>query len=331
MRIGVVGAGAIGGTIAALLDRAGQEVAVTARGAHLAAIREHGLRLTGGWGEHTARVEAAEVLPTRPELALITVKAQDARAAAERHREVLDRVPVVVIQNGLAGPRALHDVLPASPLIGGLSLIAAAHLEPGLVTVTGPNTTVLAPDTATAGQLREVAAVLRRAVPIDLADDLAGAQWSKLVVNQLNAAPAVTGLSAQQSLAAPALRTAVAAAMRETVRVGRAAGVRFGGLPGLTPRVAAVLMRLPPSVSGRLVAARLVAGMGTVPNLGSTLQSIRRGVPSEIDHLSGAVVREGRRLGVPTPVNARVVDLVHEVERTGRFLSPDDAGRRLLG
>jgi 2-dehydropantoate 2-reductase len=119
--------------------------------------------------------------------------------------------------------------------------------------------------------------------------------------------------------------------MRETVRVGRRAGVRFGGLPGLTPRVATLLLSLPPSVSGRLIAARLVAGMGAVPNLGSTLQSIRRGVPSEIDHLSGAVVEEGRRLAVPTPVNARVVDLVHEVERTGRFLPPDAAGRRLLG
>lgn len=331
MRIGVVGAGAIGGTIAALLDRAGHEVAVTARGPHLAAIREHGLRLTGGWGEHTARVTAEEALPSPPDLALLTVKAQDAAAAAERSRGALAGVPVVVLQNGLAGPRALHEVLPDSPLVGGLSLIAAAHLEPGLVVVTGPNTTVLAPDTATSQQTRDAARVLRQAVPMEVTDDLLGAQWSKLVVNQLNAAPAVTGLPAQQSLAAPALRTAVAAAMRETVRVGDAAGVRFRGLPGFAPRVATLLRRLPPVLSGRLIAPRLVSGMGTVPNLGSTLQSIRRGVPSEIDHLSGAVVAEGRRLGVPTPVNARVVDLVHEVERTGRFLPPDAAGRRLLG
>jgi 2-dehydropantoate 2-reductase len=331
MRIGVVGAGAIGGTIAALLDRAGHEVAVTARGAHLDAIRERGLRLTGGWGEHTARVAAAEALAQPPELALLTVKAQDAQAAAERHREVLAGVPVVVVQNGLAGPRALHEVLGRSPLIGGLSLIAAAHLEPGLVTVTGPNTTVLAHDTATPGQASAVAAVLRQAVPIELTDDLLAAQWAKLVVNQLNAAPAITGVSAQEALASPALRAAVAAAMRETVRIARAAGVTPAGLPGFTTRVAAILTLLPPSLSGRLVAARLVDGMGAVPNLGSTLQSIRRGVPSEIDHLSGAVVAEGRRLGVPTPVNARVVDLVHEVERTGRFVAPDDAARRLLG
>jgi 2-dehydropantoate 2-reductase len=306
-------------------------VAVTARGAHLAAIRECGLRLTGGWGEHVAQVAADEVLVERPELALLTVKAQDAPAAAEQHRAVLAGVPVVVVQNGLGGPRVLHDVLPGSPLVGGLSLIAAAHLEPGVVTVTGPNTTVLAADTATDAQLRAAVTVLRQAVPIEITDDLVAAQWAKLVVNQLNAAPAVTGVPAQQALASPALRTAVAAAMRETVQVARAAGVRPHGLPGFSARVSTVLERLPPWLSGRLVAARLVEGMGAVPNLGSTLQSIRRGVPSEIDHLSGAVALEGRRLGVPTPVNVRVVDLVHEVERTGAFLAPDDAARRLLG
>jgi 2-dehydropantoate 2-reductase len=330
MRIGVIGAGAIGGTLAALLDRAGHEVTVTARGAHLAAIRERGLRLTGGWGDHLAPVAAAEVLPEPPELALLTVKAQDAPAAAERHREVLAGVPAVVVQNGLAGPRALHDVLRDSPLVGGLSLIAAAHLEPGVVTVTGPNTTVLAADTATDAQLRAAVTVLRQAVPIEVADDLVAAQWAKLVVNQLNAAPAVTGVSAQQSLAAPALRTAVAAAMRETVRVARAAGVRPHGLPGFPPRVATILSALPPWVSGRLVAARLVSGMGAVPNLGSTLQSIRRGLPSEIDHLSGAVVAEGERLHVDTPVNRRIVDLVHEVEADGRFVPPEPAARRIL-
>jgi 2-dehydropantoate 2-reductase len=236
----------------------------------------------------------------------------------------------VVIQNGLNGPQALRRTLPASPLIGGLSLIAASYLEPGVVTVTAPGTTVLATYTATRGELAAAAAVLREAAPISVAADLIGAQWSKLVVNQLNAAAAITGLPAQQALASPAMRRVVALAMRETLRVGRAAGVRFGGIPGLTPGVLRMLDLLPPAVSGRLLAGRMVDRMGSVPNPGSTLQSIRRGRPSEIDHLSGAVVAEGKRLDVATPVNRRIVDLVHEVEADGRFVTPDRAARRIL-
>jgi len=330
VRIGIVGAGAIGGTFAALLDRAGHEVVVTARGEHLDAIRERGLLLRGAWGEHVARIGAAQVLPESPDLALITVKAQDAQAAAVAHATLLAGVPVVVIQNGLAGPQSLRRTLSASPLIGGLSLIAASYLEPGVVTVTAPGVTVLATDSATRAELADAAAVLRQAAPVSTAPDLVGAQWSKLVVNQLNAAAAITGLPAQQALASPAMRRVVAQAMRETLRVGRAAGVRFGGIPGLTPGVLRMLDLLPPAVSGRLLAGRMVDRMGSVPNPGSTLQSIRRGRPTEIDHLSGAVVTEGERLDVPTPVNRRIVALVHEVEADGRFVPPDAAARRIL-
>ena len=327
MRIGIIGAGALGGTYAALLDRAGHEVVVTARGEALDAIRVSGLRLRGAWGDHIARIGAAQVLPEAPDLALVTVKAQDARAAVHQHAALLRGVPVVVVQNGLNGPQALHE----SPLIGGLSMIAAAYLEPGEVTVTTAGTTVLAADTASDPQLESAADVLRAAMPITVAPDLVAVQWSKLVVNQLNFASAVSGVSVQAALLSPAMRRAVIAAMRETVQVGLAAGIRFDGLPALTPGVVRLLRFAPLGFAARVLGPRFAAGMGPVPNLGSTLQSIQRGKPSEIDHLSGAVAQEGSRRGVATPVNRRVVDLVHEVERTGEFLPPDVAARRLLG
>jgi 2-dehydropantoate 2-reductase len=69
--------------------------------------------------------------------------------------------------------------------------------------------------------------------------------------------------------------------------------------------------------------------MGDVPNPGSTLQSIRRGQPTEIDFLNGAVVAAARAHGLEAPVHAAIVDLVHEVERTGRFLSPAEVASRV--
>ncbi|NUT57472.1 MAG: NAD(P)-binding domain-containing protein, partial [Agromyces sp.] len=101
MRIGIIGAGALGGTFAALLARAGHDVEVTARGSGLEAIRTGGIRLSGGYGEVHARVAAVEVLTGRPELVLLCTKAQDAPLALGRHAELIDGVPVVVVQNGL--------------------------------------------------------------------------------------------------------------------------------------------------------------------------------------------------------------------------------------
>jgi 2-dehydropantoate 2-reductase len=243
---------------------------------------------------------------------------------------VLGGVPVVVVQNGVAGPQALRAVLPTSPLIGAASMIAASYLSPGVVTVTAPGVTVLAPDTADAARLAAAATVLGSVVEVRTAPDLAGVQWSKLVVNQLNAAPAITGLSLQEAMTSMPLVTAVAAAMRETVRVARADGVRLEGLPALPPSLVRALRLAPPRLAARLLHRGIVARMGAVPNPGSTLQSIRRGRPTEIDHLSGAVVAAGARLGVPTPVNRRIVELVHEVARSGAFVPPERAAARLL-
>jgi 2-dehydropantoate 2-reductase len=69
--------------------------------------------------------------------------------------------------------------------------------------------------------------------------------------------------------------------------------------------------------------------MGPVPNPGSTLQSIRRGVPTEIDALNGAVVRVAGEHGRDAPISAALTALVHEVERTGTFLTPAEVVRRV--
>lgn len=330
MRIGIIGAGALGGLFAALLDRAGHEVAVTARGPHLAAIRRDGLRLEGAYGSVVARLAAEEVLSAAPELAFLAVKAQDAGAAAGQNAAALAGVPVVVVQNGVTGPQALREVLPGSPLIGAASMIASSFLEPGVITVTARGVTVLAADSASEADLVAAATLLGTVVEARTAADLAGLQWSKLVVNQLNAAPAITGLPLQEAMRSLPLVRAIAAAMRETIHVARADGVRLAGLPSLPSALVRSLDVLPLAIGARVLRRSVAERMGEVPNPGSTLQSIRRGRPTEIDHLSGAVVTAGDRLGIPTPVNRCIVDLVREAAATGRFLPPDEAARLLL-
>lgn len=329
VRIGIIGAGAIGGTFAALFHRAGHDVSVTARGEHLEAIRRRGLRLEGAYGVHTARLAAAAVLSSPPEFAFLAVKAQDAPAAAAQNAAALHGVPLVVVQNGVAGPQALREVLPGTPLLGAASMIAASFLSPGVVTVTTPAVTVLATDTADNAQLVSAAALLGRIVDVATTSDLAGVQWSKLVVNQLNAAPAITGLSLQEAMASLPLVEAITVAMRETIAVARAEGVHLAGLPSLPPTLVGSIERLPLPLAARTLRHGVLARMGDVPNPGSTLQSIRRGRPTEIDHLSGAVVAVAGRVGVPAPVNARIVELVDEVAVTGRFLAPERAAERL--
>ena len=328
MRIAIIGAGALGGTFAARLAAVGHDVTVTARGAGLAAIQADGIRLTGGFGETHAHPVAVERLAERPDLVLVCTKAQDAEAAISANARVIDGSPVIVVQNGLAGVDTARRLLPASDCFGALTIIAANYTRPGLVTVTTPAPTYLGRGDGPADEATQRwQRVLDPAVPAVVIDNFVGAQWTKLVVNMLNALPAITGLSVQEVVGDPGLRRVMTASMRETVRVGMARGVRFGSLQKLGNRRLRAFSRLP-LWAGQVLPLMMRARMGSVPNLGSTLQSIRRGQPTEVDFLNGAVVREAAAAGVPVPVNAQLTALVHEVERAGAPLPVAEVLRR---
>lgn len=322
MRVGVIGAGAVGGAIAALLDRGGHEVEVTARGEHLAAIRSGGIALSGAWGEHVAPVTANPTLTKAPELAIVTTKALDAAAALRDNADWIRGVPVVIIQNGITSISTARVILRHTDIVGGLAMFAASLVEPGRVAVTTSGTTYLGNDENGLG-VDYAASVLGAVMPVKSSHNFTGAQWTKLIVNQINALPAITGTSAQATIANGALRTLLTKSMQEAVAVAIASGIRFEKIQGLSNGLLRLFRRLPVPLA-QLLPLVMKWRMGSVPNPGSTLQSIRRGHKTEIDFLNGAIVEAGVTTGVPTPVNSMFVRLVHEVERTSVFLSAEE-------
>jgi 2-dehydropantoate 2-reductase len=326
MRIGVIGAGAVGGAIAALLASGGHEVEVTARGAHLAAIQASGIRLTGAWGDFISSVTAGELLTRVPELAIVATKAQDARAAILANAKLMNGIPVVVVQNGLEGVDATRTLLPRSDILGALAMYASSLVEPGHVAITTPGVTYVG-----GGQdlpSRYVVGILDEVMPTELISNFVGAQWTKLFVNQINALPAITGLSVQEVIGIPTLRRILTRSMQENVRVGMASHIRFARLQGLSNARLRTFARTPLPFAESL--PKLMARrMGATPNPGSTLQSIRRDRQTEIDYLNGAVLAAAEKVGLAAPINAAIVDLVHEVEKSRTFLTPDQVVARV--
>ena len=316
MRVSVIGAGAIGGTIAGLLARAGHDVQVVARGVQLTQLARNGLRLTGGWGDFTVRVDAVDSITVSPEITFLTTKAQDAAAALRANAEILVGTPLVVVQNGLEAVTTATRVAPRSDIVGGLALYAASYLSPGIITVTQTGPTFLGGPVLPA---LYASRILGAVMPVELTDNFEGAQWTKLIVNHVNALSAITGLSVQEAIGDRQLRAIMTETMREAVRVAHAGGIEFAPLQGLTHRLLSALVRAPMPVA-QLLPLLMKRRMGSHPNPGSTLQSIRRGQPTEIDFLNGAVVLRGAGAGVPTPVSAQLVSMVHEVERSGAFI-----------
>ncbi len=331
IRIAVIGAGAVGSALGALLHRAGQNLILIARPAHAAAIRQNGLQIDGDTGNFNSRVEAAEVLDFRPDIALLTVKTQDVVAAVKANQAFLSDVPVVTFQNGIRSDQLIASILPREQILSAVVLMHVTYLTPGKITVVYRGKLILGrPFGEKDGELEEVAHILNQGVPTLTTDNIQGAHWLKLIANLNNALPAITNQTMNQVYANASLRNLAVRLMREGLRVTNRANIRLESLPQVSVALTRLVNWMPLGIAGRIAAAKVRQLTTEWPLWGSTLQSIQRGRPTEIDYLNGEIVELGKRYGQATPLNAKIVELVHQVERTGQFLSAEEIVRTFM-
>lgn len=344
MRIAIVGAGAIGCFLAARLKDAGHTITLVGRGEQVAAIRRNGLVLIEQNGERRGyAIDARETLDEQPEVALLTVKTQDVTDACQAIAPALGRAPVMAMQNGLEGDRIAAGVLGREAVMGAVVMCATTYLQPGEVSVQFAGWLIAGePFGGVRSRTREVAAALSEGLPTYVSRHLTRTRWSKLIYNLNNGLSAATGLTLPEIARTPHGSLLSVRLMREGYRVARAAGMRLDhGLYGLSPgalrrdpnaslvallqsTMTSVVSAAPAAVGVRILGAASRSRLNSIAIRGSTWQSIQRGKTSEIDYLNGYVARLGRQLGVPTPYNARVVEIVHDVERTHSFRGIED-------
>lgn len=305
MRIVVFGAGAVGSLLAARLAAAGAPVEIVARPAHVAAIRAHGLRVEGT-GPGMWPVEAAERLRTGPAAAVIvTVKTFDLAAASEIvGRTVSPETPVVLLQNGLgvlpvasAGLRAGGWNEPDRFVVRGVNSLPATWVAPGVVRAAGLGELLLPSSEGSAERVRRL--LEAPALTIRAVDDLPREEWRKAIVNAgINPVTALHGV-VNGALAEGTLRDEALELLEEARGVAARAGFSF-------PRDEVE------ADFDRVVRA-------TAANRSSMLQDVDRGRPTEIDAISGEILRVGTGLGVDLPATRRAIDAVRErVRRTAR-------------
>ncbi len=296
-RIAVVGAGAIGGWIAAKLALAGEPVSMLARGDTLEALRSGGLRLTECDAPRSAEVLAsndpAELGPQ--DVLVIAVKAPTLAEAAEAARPMIGAETLLVpMLNGVpwwftGEPLASVDpggriaaALPQAQVIGSVVHAACSRSAPNAVVVKHADQLILGePAGGTGERIDRIAALFERAgIRVERHDNVRRAIWYKLWGNAtINPLSALTRSTADRLLADPALRSWMLEAMTELAAVGAAIGCPIAE-----------------SGEDRMVVTARLGAFKT-----SMLQDVEAGRPIELEALLGAPIELARRAGVPVP------------------------------
>jgi 2-dehydropantoate 2-reductase len=287
MRIAIYGSGGVGGYFGARLAQAGNEVHFIARGTHLRAMRENGLKVESGAGnlhlpKPLVHEDPAEIGPV--DVVMFAVKLGDVESAATKLKPMLhERTLVIPFQNGVEAPEIVARIIGKKHVLPGVAYIATSVRAPGIVAHTGTMQRLQ----VGAGADEFVTACKGAGINIEQAESIEKARWEKFVF--LAALSGVTTVSRQAvgvCRSDPELRATFEAAATEAWRVGRKRGVDLGD----------------DFIAGRM---KLLDGLHA--DMKTSMQhDLEAGKPLEAPWLCGAVVRMSAEAGLDAPVNRTI-------------------------
>ena len=299
MKIAVVGAGGVGGYFGGLLAHGGQEVHFLARGEHLQAIRSRGLRVVSSThGEFAISPARAESDPARVgpvDYVLVAVKTFQLEAAAPTLSPLIgEGTTVIPLLNGVEAHDLLRHHLPAEAIVGGLCAVFSQMESPGVIRMEGQMRRVVVGelDRPPSERLDRIVAVWKgQGADAVQSDDIRAALWTKfLFIASMGGITSLARATAGEVRSAGETRALLVEAFREVETVARAQGIHLAA--DVVPKTLSMVDGLEPEVTT------------------SMQRDVAAGRPFELQAFSGAIVRLGQHLGVPTPVHAALYALL---------------------
>lgn len=300
MKVAIIGAGALGSVLAALLAKAGEDVVIIERDRRVRqAIDDRGLRYDGTGGEQRLPVPVREsAAGFHADAVFLCARSGDTASAIEKAREAVSaRGHVICFQDGLGRFDLIREAFGDGVATAGWTGIAGTLVEPGHVLHSGWGDTRLAPgDPAYREQAEIPAANLTRAgIKTQVVDDAASLLWTKTVVQSgVHAVATIGQLANGRLLEVQAARDLMNAAIEEAAQVARGAGI-------------GLLFDNPTAQARRILEM-------TETHLCSMLQDLYRKRPLEVEFINGAVINLARAHGLSAPINETLYRLLKTIE-----------------
>jgi 2-dehydropantoate 2-reductase len=315
LKVAVFGAGSIGCFVGGVWQAAGLDVFYVGREKIGAAVAEHGLTLTDSAGWRTRLAPEQVAFSTKPaalkeaHVILLTVKSNDTEAAAkEIGRNARKGATVISLQNGVSNADTLRAALGKRfAVVQAMVPFNVAYLGHGRFHK-GVAGELVAEDTpvtrALAEQVGDGPARLR------LATNMPAVAWGKLLINLNNAVNALSGRTLLEQLRERDYRRVVAASIVEALAVLEAAKIEPAKIGPVPPRLLPHVIGAPNAIFALFLKAQKIDAKAR----SSMADDLAAGRPTEIDYLNGEVVKLGKKVGCPTPINEAIFSLIRQRE-----------------
>jgi len=321
MRIAVIGAGAIGALVAGYLKIKGEEVSLIARPQAIKAIQKNGLEISGVRGEFDIPIPVSDRLDYRPNLLILATKTQDIDEALRQNLKFIPTLDILTTQNGVQADAIVAKYARQDKIISSIVMFGATYLGPDKFMHNFEGSWIMGkPFAANDEKVVQISEVLNKIFPVVVSDKIRGMKYLKIFVNANNCIPAILGLSMREAFSESDTSRISIAIWKEGLNVMQKAGIGLVSLPDF-PLERLMKLTSIPIVEGAKIFSGIMQGLSKEPLYGSILQSIKRGKLSEIDYINGEFVSIAGKNGISAPLNKKLVEMVHLVEKTHKFFN----------
>ncbi|MDZ7738964.1 MAG: ketopantoate reductase family protein [Bacteroidales bacterium] len=322
----VVGAGSIGGISAAFLKKEGYNVEIVCKYEdYKESIINEGLRVKTPAGSFSEKMKAYASLTDveeKKDIILFALKATDMKEGANDLKPLLNEDSLLVsMQNGICEPE-LERILGREHIVGCIVGWGATMDKPGsLVMTSGGDFVIGYTDQDEDERLAVIAELLETIAPVRTSSNMMGQLYSKLIINAcITSVGAITGLLLGEMTRNRKARKLFVRIIREALELAYILRIKVEDYAGKLNYYDFIDDKRKMPELRRYLILRLM-GLKYRRLKSSSLQSLQRGKLTEIDYLNGYIASNGREYGVPTPVNAAIVNMIHEIEDGKREIS----------
>jgi 2-dehydropantoate 2-reductase len=324
IKIAVIGAGAIGGITAAFISHAGYDIEAVCKYDEITKKTNEGINIKGVQGELKIPVKAVkdiDELSGSKDIIIVSTKAYDMPEACEKALKFAeDDTLFVSMQNGICTD-AMAEIVGSSRTVGCVVGFGATMTAPAELIMTSEGTFIIGMESGKPERLDTLKRVLGTVVPTTISDNILSDLFSKLIVNScISTLGVICGMTLGDMMKIKKIRDIFLKIMGEGLAVAKKMDLYVPPYAGKLDYYKLLGSSGPLADLKRHMTIRIV-GMKYKNLKSSSLQSLKRGRPTEIDYFNGYIARKGDEVGVDTPINDVVTRMVREIEKKKRNIS----------